>query len=69
MVIDSIPESIPRGAMLAILREIGIDPKWCVSLELQRDGIYAEMFVKGENGHKVVLRDEVATHKVYIPFV
>lgn len=68
MVIDTIPESIPRGAVLAILREIGIDPNWCVSLELKQRGIYAEMFVKGENGVKVINHDEVATHKVFIEF-
>lgn len=66
MLIDTIPESIPRGKVRAILREIGVDPKWCQSLELRPDGIYATMFVKGENGGKVIDGDEVATHKVFI---
>ena len=66
MVIDTIPESIPRGAVRAILRELGIDPKWCMSLELVPDGIYAEMAVKGEDGKKVIDGDGLATHKVFI---
>ena len=69
MIIDSIPESVPRGAVVAILKELGIDPNWCVSLELRQKGIYAEMFVKGENGVKIINGDEVATHKVFIEFV
>lgn len=69
MIIDTIPKSIPRGAVLAILKELGIDPAWCVSLELKQSGIYAEMFVKGDNGLKIIDGDEVATHNVFIEFV
>ena len=70
MIIDTIPESIPRGAVVAVLKELGIAPNWCVSLELRQKGIYAEMFVKGENGLKVIdqAQGEVVTNKVFIRF-
>lgn len=70
MVIDTIPESIPRAKVLEVLEQIGIDPKWCVSLELRQKGIYAEMFVKGEGNRKIIdeAQGEVVTHKVFIEF-
>lgn len=68
MLIPEVPESIPRSAVMLVLREIGIDPAWCVSLELKQSGIYAEMFARSEAGYKIVNNDEVATHKVFIRF-
>lgn len=70
MVIDTIPQSIPRAKVLEVLEQIGIDPKWCVSLELGQKGIYAEMFVKSPEGYKVIdeAKGEVAVNKVFIEF-
>lgn len=70
MLIPEVPESIPRAKVLEVLASIGIDPKWCVSLELRQQGIYAEMFAKGENGRKVIdeAQGEIVTNKVFIRF-
>ena len=69
MKIKEVPESLPRADVVAFFHSVGIDPKWCTSIELRADGIYAEVFARGEDGQKVILHYGVATHKVYIPFV
>ena len=70
MILPDIPESIPRGAAMAVLRELGLDPKNLISLELRHDGIYAERFALTEDGRKMLdpQQDNVITHKVFIRF-
>lgn len=69
MILPQVPDSIPRGAVTAVLRELGIDPNSTLSLRLDRHGIYAEVFAKDENGKKFyTMNDEIATHNVFIRF-
>lgn len=68
MILPQVPESIPRGAVTAILTELGIDPNWCVSLRMEHKGLYAEVFARDEDGKKIVEGDRLATHNVFIRF-
>lgn len=68
MILPQVPDSIPRDAVNAVLRELGIDPSSTLSLRLDRHGIYAEVFAKDENGNKFFSGDEIATHNVFIRF-
>lgn len=69
MILPQVPDSIPRGAVLAVLRELGIDPKSCISLRMDRQGIYAEVFALDDEGKKYFSgNDEIATHNVFIRF-
>lgn len=68
MILPEIPESIPRGAVMAILRELGLDPKSLLSLELKHKGLYAETFAKDEAGKKIIEGDRLVTNKVFIRF-
>lgn len=69
MILPQVPDSIPRGAVLAVLRELGIDPGNCISLRMDRNGIFAEVFARDESGKKfVTTNDEIATHSVFIRF-
>lgn len=69
MTIPGVPESLDRSKVIEFFHSVGIDPAKCLSVELKADGIYAETFALDAEGRKVVLYDEVATHRIYIPFV
>jgi hypothetical protein len=67
--IDGVPESITRADYLALIESVGLDVKDLRSLEFRMDGIYAEVRARGADGKLVidVGRDEMATHRIYIP--
>jgi hypothetical protein len=63
-----VPNSIPRKTVTAFLKHIGLDPSRCTSIELSVNGIYAEMFALDPEGRKYVEFDEIAKHRIFVPF-
>lgn len=66
MVIDGIPESVTRADCNTLIAELGFDVNSLKSIEIQPNGIYAEVLVRGDGG---VVADQygAAAHRVYIP--
>lgn len=74
MNIPGIPETITRAEFLALQTAIGLPVEDVVSLEFRRDGVYAEVYAKDDNGEPLTADkpgDEYAPaiHKVFIRVV
>lgn len=74
--IEGVPASVPREQVEALIRELGFDPSELLSLSLQPNGIFAEVFADGrphgglgEKWRFTADGKDVATHLLCIPII
>lgn len=68
MTVPSVPESVPRPAVVDFCKSLGLDPSDVQALEFSPFGLYVTFFATDDTGHKISDGRDAATHRIFVQF-